>query len=248
MSKIDFKEIPKKKVETNQIPKNQIYKIVESIKIPFVEEHEDHKEIVYLDYQLEEKQYGLYANEFRGQFTVKDGCKKADVLACVVDDRMQKVYTLIFDVKSNISAFSDDLNKDNAIITAVKEVRDFIEQIHDSIIHKESFMIYLKDEGYAEELETAIVTKNFENTKFKEVADYLEKISSEKDIPSGIPKLTYYKQQTLLMPYKTEVHKLRKFSERKLLIGTNEYNLTVYLLEKASENDYTTTVPLSIAI
>lgn len=50
--------------------------------------------------------------------------------------------TLIFDVKSNISAFSDDLLKDNAMLTAIKEIRDFAEQIHAEILHKNSLMTY----------------------------------------------------------------------------------------------------------
>ena len=127
MNKITFREIPKEKIEENQIPKNQVYKVSEPMSIPFVEDHATHKEQVELDYQLKDGQYGLYANEFRGQYTSKDGCKKADVLACVVDEKEKTVYTLIFDVKSNISAFSDDLKKDEAVITAVKEVRDFLE-------------------------------------------------------------------------------------------------------------------------
>ena len=245
MNKITFREIPKEKIEENQIPKNQVYKVSEPMSIPFVEDHATHKEQVELDYQLKDGQYGLYANEFRGQYTSKDGCKKADVLACVVDEKEKTVYTLIFDVKSNISAFSDDLKKDEAVITAVKEVRDFIEQIHDSMLHKDSFMIYLKDEGYKETVETAIVTKNFEKEKFIAVADYLENILDEKGTIQNIPELIKVKQRTLLLPYRGDIYKLRKFAERELLIGNLVYELNVYLLGKHSENTYGVKIRMS---
>ena len=72
MNKITFREIPKEKIEENQIPKNQVYKVSEPMSIPFVEDNATHKEQVELDYQLKDGQYGLYANEFRGQYTSKD--------------------------------------------------------------------------------------------------------------------------------------------------------------------------------
>ena len=55
--------------------------------IPFVEEHSEKREIVHLQFELEEEQYGIYAYEYRGACTVKEGCKKADILACVVDEQ-----------------------------------------------------------------------------------------------------------------------------------------------------------------
>lgn len=71
--------------------------------------------------------------------TVKQGCKTADILACAVDENEKKIATFIFDVKSNISAFSDDLLKDQALLTVIKEVRDFVEQIHAEMLHKNGF-------------------------------------------------------------------------------------------------------------
>jgi len=70
------------------------------------------------------------------------------------------------DIKRNISAFSDDLLKDNAAITAIKEIVGFIEQIHHSILHKDSLLVYRKNEGYTETEEVGIATRRFEGQKF----------------------------------------------------------------------------------
>lgn len=59
------------------------------------------------------------------------------------DDSNKKIQSFIFDVKSDISAFSDDLRKENAMLTAIKEVRDFIEQIQMERLHKNSFFVVL---------------------------------------------------------------------------------------------------------
>ena len=71
--------------------KKTIYnKIENSIVIPFVEEHSEKREIVHLQFELEEEQYGIYAYEYRGACTVKEGCKKADILACMVDEQKKE--------------------------------------------------------------------------------------------------------------------------------------------------------------
>lgn len=144
--------------------------------VPFEEIHANGEEVVNLNYQLQESQYGIYANEYKNPCINKQGCKKADVLACVVDDKRKEIKSLVFDVKSNISSFSDDLTKESAALTAIKEIRDFIEQIHAALLHKKSFMLYYLDDSFREQEEVAIATKNFECEKFLAVADFLESI------------------------------------------------------------------------
>ena len=43
------------------------------------------------------------------------------------------------------------------------------------MLHKKSFMIYFEADGYSEVSEVAIATKNFENRKFLDAAELLEK-------------------------------------------------------------------------
>lgn len=121
-----------------KLQKSTLYKIPESMTVPFEEIHANGKEVVNLNYQLQESQYGIYANEYKNPCINKQGCKKADVLACVVDDKRKEIKSLVFDVKSNISSFSDDLTKESAALTAIKEIRDFIEQIHAALLHKKA--------------------------------------------------------------------------------------------------------------
>ena len=91
------------------------------MQIPFVELHKDKCEKVFLDYKLADEQFGIYATEYRAP-VIKKGIKTTDIIACIVDEKQKNIYTLIADVKSNISSFSDDLSKGDALITAIKEV------------------------------------------------------------------------------------------------------------------------------
>lgn len=145
-----------KDINSKNISKNVLYKVPESMQIPFVESHEDKCEKVILDYQLEDEQFGIYATEYRAP-VIKKGIKTTDIIACIIDEKQKNMYTLVADVKSNISSFSDDLSKDDALITVIKEVRDFSEQIEDGLLHKENFLMYHKNEGFNERCEIGIL-------------------------------------------------------------------------------------------
>lgn len=137
--------------------------------------------------------------------------------------------TLIFDMKSNISAFSDDLLKDNAMLTAIKEIRDFAEQIHAEILHKNSFVLYYNDDGFVEYEWIGIITKNFEKETFLAIADMLERLFEEEN--ASIPRLVEVKLKNSLMTYKNEAKRIRDFSEKTVRIHEKAYPLKVVLLE-----------------
>lgn len=225
MNKIQFKEIKSEKIE-----KNNLYKVSDSKVVTFEENHTGlgTKEVVNIRYKLDKNQYGFYATEYRPA-CIQKGCKTTDILAGIVDDDKKAVYTLICDVKSNISAFSDDLSKGDALLTVIKEVRDFIEQIKAGMLHKKSFMIYYEADGYTEVCETAIATKNFENQKFFDAAEMLEKILDYDERQTT--NLNYLRMRNNLKNYKCEISKLKKFGEEVLLIDEDEYKLSVYILQ-----------------
>lgn len=224
MNEIQFKEI-----NLDNIAKNNLYKISSSKTVIFKEEHTDKEtcEVVNLVYNLKDKQYGFYATEYRPGH-VKKGSKTTDILAGIVDDEKKIVYSLICDVKSNISAFSDDLSSEGAVITAIKEVRDFILQLESEMRHKNSFMLYYWADGYAENCETAIATKNFENNKFIAVAEWLEEILNKDEKTQD---LRFLKMRNSFEHYRNEILKLRDFGEEKVVINGKEYKLVVYILK-----------------
>ena len=220
--------------------KNKFYKIEKSCKLSVIEDHEsDGKETVILEYDLREGQYGIAGYEYRSRVVSKENCKTADILACVVDDQYRLVRSTILDIKSNISAFSDDLMKDGAMITAIKEVRDFIEQIHAEILHKKSFIHYIA-EGYKETEQIGIATKSFEPEKFAAVAEVLEKMKVRP--AAGELTLPEMKLKNILQPYFGESEKLKNFAVKKVIISEKEYDLNVFLLSETGKNEYETSI------
>lgn len=230
-----------------QIQKNVLYKINENMILSVQEEHNNNinKEIVNLEYILKDGQYAVFGKEYRAQSVLKDNCKSADVLTCVIDNNNKKIYSLILDIKKDISAFSDDLLKDNALLVAISEVRDFIEQLNHATLHKESFLSYCKYDGYTETAETGIATTNFENKKFSDAADFLERLP-KLEKPSNMPPLLWYKFKNSLMPYISEVVRLRNFASQKVSICGTLCHLHVYLLEKVNESEYAVSIKIRL--
>lgn len=222
------------------IEKSNLYRVNETETVKFIEQHQSAKEIVNMEIVLRKGQYGIYANEYRRPGTEKEGCKTTDVLACIIDENNKKIRSIVFDVKSNISAFSDNLMRDEAMITAINEVHDFVEQIHAELLHKKSFLIYYKDAGYIEQEHVGIVTKSFEPEKFRAVAQKLERLISEEK--KNISTLVSLKLKNSIRPYEPEIKTLYNFADKKIIIHEREYPLQVYILQKANSTDYEITI------
>lgn len=58
-------DIQFKNIDVDNIQKNNLYKVTESIKVVFVEEHECSRESVVINFILESQQFGIYATEYR---------------------------------------------------------------------------------------------------------------------------------------------------------------------------------------
>lgn len=241
MIKINYEAL----AENAPYQKNKLYKINESEIIQFKEEQKDKdcSDLVKLKYSLKEQQYGVFAHEYRNPNTAKRGGKSADILACIIDDKNKKIYTTILDVKHNISAFSDNLLNDGAMLTAIKDIRDFIEQIHAEILHKNSFLLFYKDEDYIETERIGIATTNFDSDKFIKVSELLEQLFEKEN--DDMPLLVSLKLKNALNPYKGEIAKIRDFANQKVTIGKNRYDLEVFILKKISNSEYVTSIEIA---
>lgn len=230
-----------------QIRKNVLYGIEKDRTVSVREEHDDSPdvEIVNLMYSLKEGQYAIFGKDYRSPTVSKHGCKSTDVLTCLIDDKNKKIYSLILDIKKDISAFSDDLLKDSALLTAIKEVSEFIEQLHHAILHKESFLLYCKDEGYIETTEVGIATRSFEKKKFIEVAEFLEKIMDDEK-PVNMQPLLWYKFKNNLMPYVGKARQMKDFANQKVVICGGQAYLHVYLLEWVRGTEYAVSIEVNL--
>ncbi|MDD6071595.1 MAG: hypothetical protein PUC12_12415 [Clostridiales bacterium] len=228
MIQINFKELNADDI----YQKNKLYSIKQSMVVPYKEKQTDGEDVVYLEYALKENQYGIFAHEYRNPDTLKQGGKSADIFACVVDERNKKIYTTILDVKHNISAFSDNLYTDKAMLTAIKNVREFVGQIDTELLHRDSLFVYYRAEGYEEFERIGIATTNFDADKFSQVADLLESLL-RRDVK--LNDLVLLKLKNSLSPYEGELARIKMFANKKVEIRKKIYDLEVFKLEQAAD-------------
>lgn len=220
--------------------KNTLYEILDSFPVVFTERQDECEDIVKIQYQFKENQYGYFAHEYRNPCTKKEGSKSVDILAILVDQENKKIYTTIVDVKHNISAFSDNLLIEGALVTAIKNVIKYVDQIQAEILHKNSFLVFIKDEEYNEIERVGIATTNLDSEKFLNVADMLEQLLEEED--DKIQQLVLLKIKNSLTAFRGESNRIREFANKKISIGSKIYDIELFKLELDSDNKYTTSI------
>ncbi len=207
------------------------------------EKHEGGDDVIKLSFDLNQNQYGIFGYEYKRPDVNKEGCKTADILACLVDDEKKEICSLIMDLKSNITCFDDDMTKNNSPIIAVKNVSDFVQQLHDEKLHKDSFLLYYKDKDYSEIEFFGIATRKFEPHKFLRVAEFMDGIME--DDSEDVIDLIKCKIKTSLLPYYGEVSKIRDFAEKRVCISGKYYELQIVSLLSGEGDDYIADVTLT---
>ena len=238
MIQINFKELN----ENDSYCKNRLYRINQSMIVPYKEIQSEGEDIVNLKYDLEEQQYGVFAHEYRNSDTSKLGGKAADIFACVVDEKNKKIYTTILDVKHNISAFSDNLYNNKAMLTAIKNVREYVKQIEAELLHRDSLFVYYRAEDYEEFERIGIATTNFDVNKFIQVANLLESLLRQ-DVDTN--DLVLLKLKNSLSSYVSEIDRIKMFANQKIKIRKTIYNLEVFMLEQVSDSEFSTFIQIA---
>ncbi len=230
--------------DINNIIRGTLYKVEDSVTIKFEENHKDNtKDVVYVSFNLKNNIYGIYSNEYKPSIIESNGCKKVDIICGLIDEDSKKCITYILDVKRNISGFNVNDELEKLREEAVKRIKNFIKQIEDSITIKEMLMVILKKEGFSEEGKVGIATREFNVDRFRALADKLYK-ASEEDSNAKINSLISTKFKRAMLPIKKEAEILKLFSEKKIKINSNIYDLEVYILENSNNNEYVYTLDI----
>lgn len=188
-----------------------LYKVRKSRKIVF--EEEDTKDIVILNFCLHHEQYGIYGNEYKPPFVEDDGGKKADILALVIDEPMEKFSSWIFDVKKTVGG--EDV------------IEHLVKQLIESVKHKNSIETYLEE--YQEEEHIGYIARNLQKERIQETVlkkrKYLEE---EKEKIGNLPVLVGTAANLKLLKEEAKLKILEDFLKDSIKIGRKEYKLEYY--------------------
>lgn len=148
----------------NELNRNTLYTVPSSTIIPFEELQKDGtKDLVQLHYNISENETGFYGSEYRPGFLAKSDCKAVDILGMVVNDEQKKVTSYLYDVKRTVGG--DDV------------IFHFVEQIQDSLLHKQAMIQYL--DGYQEKEHLGVITAMLDELRIESsINEKKEKITA----------------------------------------------------------------------
>lgn len=200
--------------------KSGLYQITENRTLEFREQTETGTDVVLVEFELEKGQYGVYGEEFKPDFVSKEGAKKADIFAMLIDERQNEqnqqpqFCSWIFDVKESVGG--EDV------------ISHLIEQLKASYQHKKSIAIYLA-EFQEEAMHIGFITRELQTER---IARGLEakarKLAQDKAGLEKLPTLIRLKQGNELLKVEKELALLQQFARMEIELDGKCYPLEFY--------------------
>ncbi|MDF2905956.1 MAG: hypothetical protein K0R34_1277 [Herbinix sp.] len=214
------------------IETNIIYEFAKNCIIPINEKYPDSgDDTIKLVYNFKNEQRALIVREYKPDNIQDEGCKRADILSFVFDDKRNKCLTYILDMKRNITGFDDSENIDSLRKGVISRIKDFIYQLEDTRLTKNSLIAYY--EGYEQIEFFGIITRSFKENRIDILINKLKDILN---INTNINKLLIAKVSITRLSIEKEIDMLEMFKNKQIILSNKKYELHVILLEKCTSS------------
>lgn len=212
---------------------NKLYEVTKDHPtVTIVETHEDSEpEIVDLEFCIPPEGRGIAAKEYRN----KDfsSSKAADILCILLDPAKKEVSSYIYDIKRTMTGFDESKTLEELRKSVVKRIQDFILQLQDSVIHKDSLTVqYIRYENYSEALELGLITREFDDLKLTCLSERLMAGLYETEKDMGVISKKYY---IASQPLRKEINMVNNFRDKKIEILGRIICFSVFLLTYEEE-------------
>lgn len=190
----------------------RLYTVNGSRTITFEEKETD--DVVNINFEIKDKQYGIYGNEFKPSFVNDNGGKKADILAFVIDEDEKCFSSWVFDVKKSVGG--EDV------------IFHLVEQLLESIKHKNAVATYL--EGFKETQHIGYITRELQCDRIQETIDkktsYLEKKRADAEC---VQNLIGTRAKLYLLKEEKKLAVIRAFQNNRITNGNKVYEIESYI-------------------
>lgn len=215
------------------LKKNKLYQVSkEAPVVTWREEHADSEpEIVDLEFRVPREGNAYVSYEYRNKDMRKS--KAADILCIIKDDSDTCIYTYIFDCKRTMTGYDETKSVDSLRMDVVKRIKDFILQIQDSIIHKDSLTgLYVKYDQYEEQVYAGIITREFDEEKLKRLEEKMRgSVRSSQNLG-----LVGKKYDIAAAGIRKDIEIVSNFRNKKVTLLNMDLELQVYILNYCAQN------------
>lgn len=210
--------------DVNNIQSHMLYSIDEKNK-EFSFEEQGSKHTINIKYELKEKLYGLFGNEYRSCQINKncpDISKAVDLMCIIVDEQSKRTMTYLYDIKESFEG--------------VDVIEKGLKQISASINHADSLMVYCKD--FDNQKKMGIITGSFDEAKIKKFINEKKQILDERRNQNGkMPAMVLMNIATKDLKTEGQIKMLEGVLNRKVEILGTVFDLDILVSEK-NDNTY----------
>lgn len=182
-------EIRANKLKNLKIPeKGKLYEIRDSRDIEVMENHEDgSKDVVILKYCIEAEAVGYFAKEYLPDGTKKEGAKRIDVTAVMLDDTKKYIRWYLYDLKATVAGAS----------TIVK----LYNQWHIGLRYLQQ-NILMQRINYTVDSNLGVITRNYDRARMERLEREYQKICDDIQNGDREQSLSMRKRRPEIVKYK----------------------------------------------
>lgn len=204
--------------ENKKLFSGRLYTVDKSGTIVF--EEKETNDVVYINYEIKNNQYGIYGNEYKPPFAGDEEGKKADILVLVIDEEYRRFSSWVVDVKKTVGG--EDV------------IYHLVEQLIESVKHKRAVTTYL--EGFEEEQHIGYITRDLQRDRISETiskkSSYLEK---EKANIEHMPVLIAKGAHLKLLEEEAKLKIMVAFQNNRIKIGKDVFEIENYISEEQND-------------
>lgn len=182
-------EIKANRLKSSKKPeKGKLYEIRDNCEIEVTEDQEDgSRDIVILKFCVEAESVGYFAQEYLPDGIKKEGAKRIDVTAVMLDDTKKYIRWYLYDLKDTLAGASTTVKLYNQWNAALKYLRQNVLQ---------------QKTGYTAEPNLGVITRNYDKDRMKRLEKEYQKICDDIQNSEQMQSLPKRKKRTEIVKYR----------------------------------------------
>lgn len=199
--------------------RTELYEVAKSRDIAAREEHDDGSlDQVILEYHIQEEEIGYYAQEYRPADVPKDGAKKIDITAVLLNHGEKYIRWHLYDMKKTLAG-------PGTVTTLYNQWNCGLRYLRKNILFQMP--------GYSAVPDLGVITRAYDEEKMKCLRDQCRRNCDEMENPPKAMTLPQRKKRTDIGKYRAELRAAQAILDRRFQAEdeTDTYEIQIRLLK-----------------
>ncbi|MCM1181994.1 MAG: hypothetical protein NC337_01305 [Roseburia sp.] len=213
------KTIKARRLKESEMPERAKLYEVRGFRDVTVEERQTDGSVdqVTLEYRMGENDVGYFAHEYLPEGMSKDGARRIDITAVVVNHEERFVKWYLYDIKAALAG-------EHTVVTLYNQWNAGVRYLRQYILKRVA--------GYPETPDLGVITRRYDEEKMKRLRDDCRRYCDEMERPSATMTLPQRKKRTDIAKYRARLKAAQAILDGTFLTedGTDTYKIHIRLL------------------